>query len=391
MSRRKSIPDPVIISLQPDGSPQSDRDLAATSGNSLEQARSIAVEGRELADSRVLQVEAFLQTANSRGAGSLSPRTQKAYRQDLQQFLNWTDKLWAEITPRHIAQFKRYLLRQNLQSGQRMLSDATVRRILGTLRNFYGWMVRSGHISSDPTAEVELPRLKQPEAGILEAAILTAAEIAQIHRAIADSSLPERNLALVALLLHGLRAGEISALEIADYDGQRLQIRAVKQIRLTKPGKVPGAIDPQANQETDGEINRSQWMPLTAQGRRDLDQYLRWRQDRGEVLVDTSPLLVSHSRRNGGKRLGYDGIRKLLKQIAQQTGIDLYIYQFRHTFATNLLLKGMEPHHAMILTRHRSLQSFQRYLRAADRSQDQSAAEAAFLQILDEPAKQNDS
>ncbi|WP_088888777.1 tyrosine-type recombinase/integrase [Leptolyngbya ohadii] len=375
MSRRKSIPDPVIISLRSDDSPRSVPDLPFAPDDSTGQPGAIAVlEASDLPEPRLLQVEAFLQNANSRKAGSLSPRTQKAYRQDLQQFLNWTDKSWAEITPRHISQFKRYLLRQDFRSGQRALSDATVRRVLGTLRSFYRWMMRSGYVSYDPTAEVELPRLGEPEATSLE-----AAEIAKIYRAASDSSLPERNQALVTLLLHGLRAEEISALNVADYDGQRLYLQAVRVGKGTE-----GVTDRQVNRETDREINRSSWMPLTAQGKRDLEQYLRWRQDRGEVFSDESPLLASHSRRNGGKRLGYDGIRKLLKQIAQQTGIDLCTYQFRHAFATHLLLKGMNPHHAMMLTRHRSLQNFQRYLRAANRAEDQSAAEAAFLQIMDE-------
>ena len=94
------------------------------------------------------------------------------------------------------------------------------------------------------------------------------------------------------------------------------------------------------------------------------------------VHPDT-PLFVSHSRRNNGEWLSYNGIRKVVELIEHKTGIDLHAHQFRHTFATNLVLKGMNPYHVMTLTRHKSVQSFRRYTRAAD----QAAAEAAFYEI----------
>jgi len=68
----------------------------------------------------------------------VSAKTQKAYRQDLQHFLRWTDAAWSAVTARQITQFKAHLLRK--ENGERMLSDATVKRILGTLKAFYGWL-----------------------------------------------------------------------------------------------------------------------------------------------------------------------------------------------------------------------------------------------------------
>ncbi|MBW4694208.1 MAG: tyrosine-type recombinase/integrase [Lyngbya sp. HA4199-MV5] len=325
---RKSIPEPVILPLQSIAQP-------------TEGVR--AVGSNHPVELRSLRVDEFLQ------ARSLAPKSQKAYRQDLQAFLDWTDKAWAEVTPRQIAQFKAHLLRKDIESGQRVLSDATVRRILGTLRNFYSWMVRSRYVSFAPTTEVDLPKLKEPEAQNLK-----DTEVEQIYGAVALSSLPERNVALVSVLLHGLRAEEVSSLYVEDYDGRRLRIREAK-------------------------ADSKGWVPLTQQGLADLDQYLGWRQTNGEVLPPQSPLFVSYSRRNGGKRLGYDGIRKLMDWVAEQTGIDFHAHQFRHTFATNLVLKGMNPYHVMTLTRHRSVQSFRRYTRAAD----QAAAEAAFDQITE--------
>uniref|UniRef100_B8HYS0 Integrase SAM-like N-terminal domain-containing protein n=1 Tax=Cyanothece sp. (strain PCC 7425 / ATCC 29141) TaxID=395961 RepID=B8HYS0_CYAP4 len=51
-------------------------------------------------DLREVRVTEFLQ------AGSLAANTEKAYRRELKKFLGWTDRPWAEITPRHLAQYK---------------------------------------------------------------------------------------------------------------------------------------------------------------------------------------------------------------------------------------------------------------------------------------------
>jgi integrase/recombinase XerD len=101
-------------------------------------------------------------------------------------------------------------------------------------------------------------------------------------------------------------------------------------------------------------------------------QLLKKRQ--GEIFHPPSPLFISHSPRNQGERISYDGIRKVVEAIRKETGLDLHAHQFRHTFATDLVLKGMNPYHVMTLTRHKSVQSFRRYTKAAD----QAAAKAAF-------------
>jgi len=295
----------------------------------------------EPTDLRELRVEEFLQ------ARSLSPKTQKAYRQDLQQFLNWSSQSWANVTPRQIAQFKAHLMRTDLETKQRVLSDATVRRVLGTVKNFFGWMTRSRYIGFDPTIEVDLPKLVEPEAQNLN-----EVEVEKIYAAIAQSSLPERNLALISVLLHGLRASEVSALNREDFDGRRLRIR-------------------QAKADSKGLV------PLSGAAIEILENYLAWRQQQGETIQPISPLFVSHSPRNKGQRLGYEGIRKVADGISEKTGIDFYTHRGRHTFATTLVLKGMNPYHVMTLTRHRSVQSFRRYTKAAD----QAAAEAAFYKI----------
>jgi len=93
-------------------------------------------------------------------ARSLAVKSQRAYRQDLQRFRDWCDCNWEEVTPRQIAQFKHYLLRLDPDTDKRVLSDATISRTLGTLKNFYGFLFRSRYVSHDPTTEVARPNIK---------------------------------------------------------------------------------------------------------------------------------------------------------------------------------------------------------------------------------------
>lgn len=136
MQRRHSVSTPTLIQIETDYSSE----VSKTEPSS---------------DLRSARIDEYLQ------ARSLAPKTQKAYRQDLQHFLRWTDKAWSAITPRQVTQFKTHLLRK--ENGERVLSDATVKRILGTLKAFYGWLWRSGYVDRDPTLEVQLPKLPEPD------------------------------------------------------------------------------------------------------------------------------------------------------------------------------------------------------------------------------------
>ena len=98
---------------------------------------------------RLTFVESFL------AARDLQPKSVRSYRQDLQQFMDWCDRPWNAVSQRQVIGFKTYLI------GDRKLSMNMVRRILQTLKSFYRWMERSGHVTSDPIKEVQLPKSRK--------------------------------------------------------------------------------------------------------------------------------------------------------------------------------------------------------------------------------------
>jgi site-specific recombinase XerD len=170
--------------------------------------------------------------------------------------MGWTPQAWANVTRRQVAQFKQSLLQD------RKLAPNSVNRTLRTLKTFYTWMLESEYITSDPTTGVK--QEKVPEAQSQE---LEDEEVERIYAAIAAVSRdPGRDRALFAVLLHGLRAEEAINLNLGDYDGQQVVIRAAKH-------------------DSVGEV------PLTRQARVDLDAYVQQRRQRTDSHSTVRPVV----------------------------------------------------------------------------------------------------
>jgi integrase/recombinase XerD len=298
-------------------------------------------------DLRSLRVVEFL------GARALSANSQKAYRRELYRFLAWTDKPWSQVTPRQITQYKEYL--------QSSLAPSSVNRALSALKSFFDWFGRTYRdaLSVDPSQTVSLNKLPSPPARDLR-----DSEVAALQEAVLQHPIETllRDAAIVCVLLHGLRAGEVAALNLGDYDGVRLYIRK-------------------------GKDDSSGTVPLERAARDSLNAYLQERRALGERFSPKNPLFLSHSPIPGSSpRLGYQGIYYLIKELGQVAGLDnLTPHRLRHTYATKLLLKGMDSLHARTLTRHKSEVSFKRYAKRAL----EAAAERAFYQAIgEEPPSQ---
>ena len=304
---RRPTPDPIIVSLQPVAQP--DRLALAQIPQPIE--------------SRQQRVDQFLQTR------SLSPSSQKAYQQDFNRFMRWSDLAWEALTQRQIALFKGHLL------DEQQLALATVNRVLTTLKNFYGWMVASSQMQNNPTIATTLLKLEEPEAQAL-----SEAEVTAIYQAAAVSKFPFRDPALISVLLHGLRLEEIAALSLIHYDKT--------QIWIDRPSYPIG----------------KHFVPLSSEAIAALDRFLDWRRSQGEPLNPESPLFLSYSRRSYGQRLTYWGIRDVIDVIKEATQLDLHPQRFRQTFTISLMQQGMTVEQAMILTRHKSVQSFKRDIAA---------------------------
>jgi integrase/recombinase XerD len=98
-------------------------------------------------------------------------------------------------------------------------------------------------------------------------------------------------------------------------------------------------------------------------------------------------LFFSTSNNSKGDRLGYWGLYTVVKELAADSGCeafagvkDAHPHQGRHTVATEMVSRGMDPLLARQITRHKSEKSFERYSKRSIQKQ----AEALFLQAMGE-------
>jgi integrase/recombinase XerD len=297
---------------------------------------------------RQLRVDEFLQ------ARSLSSNSQRAYRRELQRFLSWTDQPWATVTARQLAQYKTHL-------HQQQLAPTSINRALASLKSFYRWLQKAhpAEVPLNPAEAISFETVPLPPArDLLES------EVDALYAALEQRGpFQLRDTALVAVLAHGLRACEVERLNLGDYDGVRLRVAEAKD-------------------DSTGTV------PLSQRGRQALDAYLAERQQEEGMLPETSPLFVTQTANYRGERLKYKGIYRVIQKLGAIAGIaNLTPHRLRHTFATNLLLWGMDSLHARTLTRHQSEVSFKRYAKRAM----QAAAERAFYQAIEEepPEEEN--
>ncbi|MGB8698582.1 MAG: tyrosine-type recombinase/integrase [Thermosynechococcaceae cyanobacterium] len=296
-------------------------------------------------DLRWSRVEEFLRSRE------LRPNTRKAYEREFKAFLDWTEKGWQDITARDIDRYKTHLkTAPSKRGGQR--KAATISLSLSALQSLFKWLCVRDYIGKDPMLMIEKPKLDPVMAQDWSPEEVKALFAATMQRGETEP----RDRALLWMLLHGLRAREAEALNVGDFDGKRLTIREAKDDSVGQVPLLPEAIET-------------------------LDIYLQFRCCWGEEMTPESPLFLSESNNSRGKRLSYWGIYKVVKDLADIAGVsDSHPHRGRHTVATEMVSRGMDPLLARQITRHKSERSFERYSRRALQKQ----AEVQFLEIFGE-------
>src|SRR5919109_2302354 len=90
-----------------------------------------------------------------RSLASMSPNTSTAYGRDVSTFIRWAERGGVrgptDVTRLHL---RRYLaFRATLGKKPR-----TISREAASLRRYFGWLVRTGELSRDPTRGLSAPR-----------------------------------------------------------------------------------------------------------------------------------------------------------------------------------------------------------------------------------------
>jgi len=268
-----------------------------------------------------------------------SGATVRAYRGDLDRFRSfWEGEFAHEDAARTpLSGVDTLAVRSHLAYLHReKLSHRSLARHLSTLRAFFRWACREGHLARNPAKGLPAPRVPKtlPRA-------MSLADTESLLAAPEEGSFFERDRALFELLYAtGLRVSEAAGLDLEDVDfSSRLARVAGKggKERIVPFGE-------------EAEEALREYLPARAERRRRFDESLP---GEGE------PLFVNAR----GGRLTTRSMARLLKSRLRAAGLPSAIspHALRHTFATHLLSAGADLRSIQELLGHASLSTTQKY------------------------------
>ena len=270
-----------------------------------------------------------------------SPRTVLAYRTDLDRFAEFWEKDFANENAGKtaLAKIDTLAVRSYLAHLHRArLSNRSLARHLSTLRSFFRWACREGHLEKNPARGLPSPRIPRT---LPRALTLPDTERLLESGGGDETLLPERERALFELLYAtGLRVSEAAGLDLEDVDF------TARLVRVTGKGSreriVPFG-------ETAAEALR-EYLPVRASLRRDVED---------DDPESGEPLFVNAR----GGRLTTRSMARLLKRRLRAAGLpeEISPHALRHTFATHLLQAGADLRAIQELLGHASLSTTQKY------------------------------
>jgi site-specific recombinase XerD len=240
---------------------------------------------------------------------NLSPFTLRNYRTDILDFSRYMDEHEDDgplEADRH--SFRRYLA----YARDGGIVSASLARRVSTIRNFYAYLAREGHLESNPLAGVGSPKRERRLPSILTKDHLSALIAA------ADEQTPQgfRNRAILELMYAaGVRLSEIVALDL-------------KQLELAERTLI-----------VRGKGNKERMVLIGAPAQQALTRYLS--QGRPKLSTqDSSALFLNRA----GVRLSGRSVQLIVRRHALRAGLDerVHPHLLRHSFATHLLDGGAE-------------------------------------------------
>ncbi len=238
-----------------------------------------------------------------------------------------------DITRQTIDQYQIDLTTKNRYTKVSLSVSAQMSRLVALI-SFFRFLQHKGHIEISPISHLELPRqTKRPPSNYLD-----QKEILEILKAASgDDLLGLRDKAILELLYSvGLRNSELRSIELSDIDFNneliRIHGKGGKE-RINPIGRV--ALD-----YIQEYISRSR-------------PYLLHRNHPTDVLF--------LSKR--GKPLSIDSLPDIINRCKARTTITKRIgaHTFRHSFATHLLLRGIDLRSLQELLGHNSIETTQIY------------------------------
>jgi len=267
-----------------------------------------------------------------------SPRTVRAYEDNVSHFLRWLSSRGVELVDvktSDIEAYQRQLFTARRPNGRPYAVGTQAGRIVA-VKSFFRFLYRRLLVLRDPAASVELPHREHR----LPRVVLTRKEALRILNVVRGNSpivLRDRAV-LETLYATGIRYSELARLTPYDVDTEERMLRVIQ-----------------------GKGRRDRYVPLTHAAARAIEAYLLKGRAKLVGRRKASYLFLSYL---GG--ILHDGmVNKRLRRWAKKAGIKKHVtcHTFRHSVATHLLKNRADIRHIQALLGHQSLKSTERYTR----------------------------
>jgi integrase/recombinase XerD len=263
----------------------------------------------------------------------LSENTLVSYRRDLTQFSNWLQSSHQvsllEVADSHLLSYLGWRIKQ----GHSARSTA---RFLSCIRGFYRYQLREGVLDSDPSLDIDSPKLGRP----LPKSISEAEVEALLAAPAVDDPLELRDRTMLEILYGcGLRVSELVGLQIAQVSVNQGVVRVI------------------------GKGGKERLVPMGEEALTWLQRYLRGA--RMDLLKGVPADVVFPSRR--GTQMTRQAFWYRIKIYARRAGVSprLSPHTLRHAFATHLLNHGADLRVVQLLLGHSDLTTTQIYTHVA--------------------------
>ena len=262
----------------------------------------------------------------------LSRNTLNAYRTDLLQYGAYLREHSidpVEVSPAEMSEFVADL---KSADGERNLAASTVHRKTAALRSFYKHLRREELLTDDPTVGLRTPRRSKKLPNVLnqaEVSRLLAAPEGASPQAARDRAILE------VMYACGLRASELTGLEMTDVDTHHGMLRAR------------------------GKGSKERIVPLGRHAIYAIEAYLR--SGRPELVKGRSEKALFLNFRGGP--LTRQGLYKIVQAHARTAGLDdrMSPHTLRHSFATHLLAGGCDLRAVQEMLGHADVATTQMY------------------------------
>ena len=269
-------------------------------------------------------VEAFLRDLE---AQNKSPHTLKSYRLDMGDFLRYYQGGVDGISAA--------MLRAYFEGLVESLSPASQARKRATLKSFFRWCYQQEILPSNPMDK--LGAVKVPEA---QPRFLAAGQVERILKAISN----DRDRVLFTLISEtGLRISEALSVRVEDLrlEAQELRVR----------GK--------------GQKERTVHLVKT-ESLRLLTRFLRKHGIKEGLVFRPDP--AKQRRGVANRPIDYSVVSRAWKRYCEDAGVSCTIHQLRHTYATDLINRGVPVEIVGKILGHKNIQTTTRYAKVSEQT-----------------------